>query len=277
MSTKASRAGSRRDQPHQADEGRFLHEYDPAGFPPVGVTVDIVLFTIRAGKLQVLLVQRGAHPYRGAWALPGGFVTPGEDLDEAARRELAEEAGLRTFPQHLEQLRAYGAPERDPRMRVITIAYVGMTPDLPSPTAGSDAEQAHFWPAEDLDLATGERTDDAPALAFDHHRIIADGLDRVRSKLEYTPLATRFAEDRFTLADLRRVYETVWGVDLHPANFRRKVLSTSGFVEPIGQKGPAHSPEGRAAELYLAGDAELLHPAMLRPQLAERVRPRRGS
>lgn len=274
MSTKDTGSISRR-QPRGATEDRFLRDYDPAAFPPVAITVDVVLFTIRAGKLQVLLVQRGSHPYLGAWALPGGFVTPAEDLDEAARRELAEEAGLRTSPHHLEQLGAYGAPGRDPRMRVITIAYAGMTPDLPSPTAGSDAEEAHFWPVEDLDLATGEETDDAPALAFDHFRLIADGLDRVRSKLEYTPLATSFAEERFTLADLRRVYETVWGVELHPANFRRKVLSTPGFVEPIGEKGPASSPEGRAAELYRAGDADLLHPAMLRPELAERLRPKK--
>jgi 8-oxo-dGTP diphosphatase len=239
--------------------------YDPRAYPPVAVTVDMVVLTIRAGRLQVLLIERGAKPFKGEWALPGGFVQPGEDLETAARRELAEETGVRTQAGHLEQLRSYGSPDRDPRMRVITVAYVAMMPDLPTPAAGTDAAQAHYFPVEDLDLERGRATDDGPALAFDHHAIIADALERVRAKLEYTPLATAFLEQPFTLADLRRIYESVWGVPLHPANFRRKVLSTPGFVVALGTKGEPQFEEGRAAELYRAGDAELLHPAMLRP------------
>lgn len=262
---------------HRADdeERAFLETYDPTAFPPVSLTVDTVLFTIRAGTLQVLLVKRGSHPFRGHWALPGGFVRPDEDPDSAARRELQEESGLDVRPAHLEQLATYGAPGRDPRMRVVTVAYVGMMPDLPSPAAGTDATDAHFFPVQDLDLASGAETQDGPALAFDHYRIIADGLERVRAKLEYTPLATRFADERFTLADLRRIYEAVWDIDLHPANFRRKVLSTPGFVRAIGAQGKPSQPGGRSADLYRAGNAELLHPAMLRPDTAHRIRPRK--
>lgn len=256
-------------------EKKFLQSYDPSSYPRVAVTVDVVLFTIRAGRLNLLLVRRGGHPFKGDWALPGGFVVEGEDTDDAARRELAEETGLQTFAGHLEQIRTYGSPERDPRMRVITVAYLGMMPDLPSPAAGSDADEAHYWPIEDLDLATGEATEDGPALAFDHQLIIRDALERIRSKLEYTPLATSFLEEPFTLADLRRIYEAVWGAELHPANFRRKVLSTPEFVVAQGTKGRPNLPEGRVADLYRAGSAELLHPAMLRPQLAENLRPKR--
>lgn len=226
--------------------------------PPVAVTVDVVALTIRNGQLSVLLVERGAPPFEGRWALPGGFVGPDEDLDAAARRELAEETGLDTVPGHLEQLRTYGEPGRDPRMRVISTAYVGFVPDLPSPTAGSDAANARWWAVEDLD---GEAS---PELAFDHRRIIDDGVERARSKLEYTSLAAAFTEEPFTIADLRRVYEAVWGVKLHPGNFRRKVLSTPGFVEPLGVKTDPGASGGRPAELYRRGSASLLHPAMLR-------------
>ena len=224
--------------------------------PPVAVTVDVVLLTIRGGRLSVLLIERGAEPFLGAWALPGGFVEPDEDLEAAAARELVEETGVESFKGHLEQLRTYGAPGRDPRGRVVSVAYVGLVPDLPAPAAGSDAAAARWWAVEDL----GE----AP-LAFDHATIVADGTERARSKLEYTSLAASFTEEPFTLSELRRIYEAVWGVALHAPNFRRKVLSTPGFVEPIGEKRTARDGVGRPAELYRRGAATLLHPAMLRP------------
>lgn len=249
---------SERD-PRFEDEGRFLADYDPSAFPPVGLTVDVVVLTIRQGQLCVLLIRRGAHPSKGEWALPGGFVGPDEDLDDAALRELAEETGVDTAPWHLEQLRTYGAPDRDPRVRVVSVAYLGMMPDLPRPAAGTDAADARFWPVEDLE------SDDGPPLAFDHQRIVADAIERARSKLEYTSLATAFVEAPFTIADLRRVYEAVWGVPLHPANFRRKVLSAPGFVEPTGDERST----GRGwAELYRTGGGTVLHPAMLRPETA---------
>lgn len=240
------------------DEAAFLAAYDPRKYPPVAVTVDVVALTIRNGRLSVLLVERAGHPFKGRWALPGGFVDEGEDLDTAARRELAEETGLDTVPGHLEQLRTYGDPDRDPRMRVVSTAYVGFMPDLPNPVAGSDAANARWWPVEDL---SGEGS---PLIAFDHRRILDDGVERARAKLEYTPLASAFTEEPFTIADLRRVYEAVWGVTLHPGNFRRKVLSTPGFVEPLGVKSDPGATGGRPAELYRRGEATLLHPAMLR-------------
>lgn len=239
---------------HAAAERDFLARYDPRAFPPVAVTVDVAILTIRQGQLCVLLVRRGEHPYQGSWALPGGFVRPAEAVDEAARRELAEETGIATT--YLEQLRCYGEPERDPRMRVISVAYLAITADLPHPRAGTDADQARFWPVADLDGAGGA------ALAFDHDRILADAVERARAKLEYTSLATTFLDEPFTVADVRRVYEAVWGTTLHPANFRRKVLATPGFVAPTGE---ARNTGRGWAELYRRGGTAHLHPAILRP------------
>jgi 8-oxo-dGTP diphosphatase len=239
-----------------ADEQAFLASYDPHAFPPFAVTVDLVVLTVRDGHLCTLLVRRGAHPYRGRWALPGGFVRADEDLDNAARRELTEETGLDSQA-HLEQLATYGTLNRDPRMRVISIAYLVLGPNLPRPTAGSDATDARFWPIADLTDAQ------RPTLAFDHDRILTDAVDRARAKLEYTSLATTFLEEPFTIADLRRVYEAVWGVELHPANFRRKVLSTPGLVVPTGEERAT----GRGwADLYTRGTITYLHPALLRPR-----------
>jgi 8-oxo-dGTP diphosphatase len=235
------------------EERAFLAAYDPSAYAPVAVTVDVVILTILDGQLSVLLIRRGDHPYRGRWAIPGGFVEADENLDAAARRELKEEAGVEAGV-HIEQLAAYGDPGRDPRLRVVSVAYVAMMPDVTGPRAGSDASDARFWPLAD---ALNRRR---VSLAFDHARILADALDRARAKLEYTSLAATFLDDPFTIADLRRVYETVWGVRLHAANFRRKVLSTPGFVVPTGEV------RGRGrAELYRRGTVARLHPAILRP------------
>jgi 8-oxo-dGTP diphosphatase len=242
--------------PSGGDEATFLAGYDASAYPPVGVTVDVVVLTIRQGQLCVLLVRRGTHPYKGDWALPGGFVMADESLDEAARRELIEETSVDAAPWHLEQLRTYGDPGRDPRLRVVSVGYLGLMPDLPRPLAGTDAADARFWPVADLAAKNG------PTLAFDHDTIVADGIERARAKLEYTTLATAFVEQPFTIAELRRVYEAVWGVSLHAANFRRKVLATPGFVEATGDERAT----GRGwAELYRAAQDASLHPAMLRP------------
>jgi 8-oxo-dGTP diphosphatase len=238
--------------PVNSDEASFLREYDPHAFPPVAVTVDVVPLTVRQGRLCVLLVRRAEHPHRGRWALPGGFVVPGEDLDAAAARELAEEAGLPDGSVHLEQLRSYGAPERDPRMRVISVAYLAFAPDLPRATAGSDADEARYWPVEDVD---------GTELSFDHGQILTDAVERARAKLEYTSLGATFLEEPFTVAELRRVYEAVWGHELHPANFRRKVLSTDGFLTATGEERAT----GRGwAQLFVRGGTATLHPAILR-------------
>ncbi len=229
-------------------------DYDPAAHPPFAVTVDLVVLTVRNGALQALVVRRGSDPFAGRWALPGGFVLPDEGLDGAARRELAEETGL-VAGVHLEQLASYGEPARDPRMRVITVAYLALAPDLPAPTPGGDAREACFSPVEDL-LAVPAR------LAFDHARILADGVERARSKLEYTTLGAAFCSAEFTVAQLRRVYDIVWGTALDPRNFHRKATGTPGFLEPTG--APSAAGVGRPALLYRAGPARVLHPPILR-------------
>ncbi len=287
----------------QADE-KFLAEYDPAAYPPVAVTVDVVALTISDGHLNVLLVQRAEPPFAGLWALPGGFIKTHTDsggrlhqetLEQAAGRELAEETGLLTGEGrpgaalkslgrlHLEQLRSYGDPDRDPRMRVITVAYLAFAPELPTPQAGSDAVAAAWVPIAELglpnprELVPGRRVTQrrgtSRRLAFDHARVLFDGLERARAKLEYTPLATAFVDDLFTIGELREVYETVWGERLHAPNFRRKVLSVPGFVESAGattERGGTRG--GPRAQLYRAGDARLLHPALLRTATEEQIR-----
>ncbi|MFF2778807.1 NUDIX domain-containing protein [Streptomyces sp. NPDC058052] len=232
--------------------------YDPRAFEPFAVTVDLAVLTVRGDRLHVLLVQRGQEPYAGAWALPGGFVLPRESAGTAARRELAEETGLpdaTVAGLHLEQLRTYTEPDRDPRMRVVSVAYTALVPDLPEPRGGGDAAEARWLPY-----------DEVPPLAFDHDLILADARDRVGSKLEYTCLATAFCPPEFTLGELREVYETVWGVPLDRPNFRRKVLTTPGFVEAV--EGPPRRTGGRGkpAALYRAGEATALHPPLLRPE-----------
>jgi 8-oxo-dGTP diphosphatase len=253
-------------------EAEFLANYDPGSYPPVAVTVDVVTLTIRDDELNVLLVQRGVQPCAGQWALPGGFVgsRSGEDLDETAARELAEETGQRVDGFHLEQLASYGAPGRDPRMRVISVAYLAFAPELPEPEAGSDARAAAWVPVKWLGLAAGgaQRPGLTGRLAFDHARIVADGLERARSKLEYTPLATAFVGSEFTISELRTVYETVWGQRLHAPNFHRKVTSVRGFVQETGTTTQTGGPRGGPkAQLYRRGSAGLLHPALLRPTL----------
>jgi 8-oxo-dGTP diphosphatase len=225
--------------------------------PPVAVTVDLVVLTIRHDALVALLVKRGIPPFKGRWALPGGFVLPDEDLGEAAARELAEETGLQDLPVHLEQLASYGAPRRDPRMRVVSVAYLAVGPDLPDPVAGSDAVDARW-------ALVAELLESDQALAFDHAEILRDGVERARAKLEYTPLATAFCPEPFTVTDLRHVYEAVWATELDPRNFHRKVTSLGGFLVDAGEA--QRQARGRPAQLYLPGPATLLSPPLLRTE-----------
>jgi 8-oxo-dGTP diphosphatase len=223
----------------------------------IAVTVDLVVFTIRDGDLCTLTVRRAAPPYRGRWALPGGFVLEDEGLADAAQRELAEETGLAGLQAHLEQLATYGDPGRDPRMRVVSVAYLALAAELPEPVAGTDAAAAHWRPVRELLAAP------RPArLAFDHETILADGLERARAKLEYSPLATAFCADEFTVAELRQVYEIVWGVELDPANFHRKVTGSAGFLMPTGRRTSRNG--GRPAQLYRRGPATVLNPPITR-------------
>ncbi|MBT1188874.1 NUDIX hydrolase [Streptomyces sp. CJ_13] len=281
--------------------------YDPHAFEPFAVTVDLAVFTVRAGALHVLLIRRGQEPYAGTWALPGGFVLPRESAETAARRELAEETGLApgvVAALHLEQLRTYSDPDRDPRMRVVSVAFTALVPDMPEPAAGGggDADRARWVPVGEAagpgadagsDLGAGAGSDPGAGtdlgagagadpgsdpgaelgsdpgagsgLAFDHAVILADARERVGSKLEYTCLASAFCPPEFTLGELQAVYETVWDTALDRPNFRRKVLATPGFVEAVPGAARLTGGRGKPAALYRPGPATTLHPPLLRP------------
>jgi 8-oxo-dGTP diphosphatase len=220
-------------------------DYDPTRFPPFAVTVDVVILTMAEGRLHVLLVRRGVAPYQGMWAIPGGFKRPDETLDEAARRELREETGV-DGTSLLTQFGAYGDPGRDPRMNVVTVAYLAVLREVGGVVPGSDAADAALVPASDV--LEGQRE-----LAFDHARIIRDAVERVRVDLELRGIATAFVGPTFTLAELRAVYEGVWGVHLDGANFRRSLLSDGGWVIPTGRRARPGATGGKPAELYRAG------------------------
>jgi ADP-ribose pyrophosphatase YjhB (NUDIX family) len=212
------------------------------------VTVELVVLTVRDGRLSVLLVRRDVPPHAGELALPGGFVRPQEDLLDTAARELAEGVGLALPGHHLEQLGSYAAPDRDPRGRVLGVGHLALVPDAPA-TGG------HWSPV-----------DETGPLAFDHAAILADGVERARAKLEYTTLAASFCPEPLTVTQLRQVYEAVWGARIDPRNFNRKVTSTPGFLLPTEEY--ARSGRGRPAQLFKRGPATALHPPMLRGSIA---------
>lgn len=209
------------------------------------VAVDLAVLTVRDGELTTLVVRRDGPPFAGALALPGGFVRPDEDLTDTAARELTD-IGLAVAGHHLEQLAGYAAPDRDPRGRVLSVGYLALVPDLPEP-AGRGA-----W--HPVAKATG--------LAFDHGRILADAVERARAKLEYTTLAASFCPPEFTVSQLRGIYEAVWGTELDPRNFQRKVTGTPGFLLPTDRL--VTGGRGRPAQLFQRGKAGRLHPPMLR-------------
>src|SRR5262245_18697955 len=221
--------------------------YDPTQFPPFAVTVDIVILTMSGGTLNVLLVRRGEAPYAGMWAVPGGCKRPDETLADAARRELVEETGV-DVPSLLTQFGAYGDPGRDPRMNVVTVAYLAVLRDVGEIVAGTDAAHAALVPASDV---LEERIE----LAFDHLQIVRDAVERVRVELSVSGIATAFVRTTVTMAGLRAVYEAIWGVQLDAANFRRSLVGEDGWVIPTGRTAPPGPAGGRPAELYRAGQA----------------------
>ena len=197
------------------------------------VTVDIVIFTIQAGVLKVLLVKRLIEPFIGEFAIPGGFVLEHEDLQEAAVRELKEETGVADV--YLEQLYSFGDPKRDPRGRVVTIAYFALISADRKLKAGSDAAEATWFPVDDL-----------PKLAFDHSTILNYALERLRNKLEYTTVGFQLLPEKFTLTELQEVYEAILGKKLDKRNFRRK-MSVLKILKPL----PEYRRGGqRPAQLY---------------------------
>jgi len=198
------------------------------------ITVDVIIFTLRDNALQVLLVKRRHRPHEGLWAIPGGLVQAGEPLEAAACRQLEEETGLTDV--FLEQLYTFGAPDRDPRARVITVAYLAVVPaSSVASWAEKDAGAVRWWSIHEL-----------PPLAFDHADILSYALTRLRYKLEYTAVGFELLPQTFTLTELQTAYEIVLGEDLDKRNFRRKILA-AGIIEP---SGGYRTGEGRPARLY---------------------------
>jgi 8-oxo-dGTP diphosphatase len=187
----------------------------------LSVTVDVVLFTIRDRQLQVLLIKRLAKPYVGRYALPGGFVLENESVDAAAVRELREETGVEKV--YLEQLYTFGDPKRDPRGRVITVAYYALVPNIQSLQAGTDAAEAGWFPITGL-----------PPLAFDHRKIVDYAHLRIRNKLGYTNVGFQLLPPKFTLTQLQLVHEAILGESLDKRNFRRKIAQ-QGIVKPVDE------------------------------------------
>jgi 8-oxo-dGTP diphosphatase len=223
------------------------------------VTVDVVALALADRQLHVLLVQRRYEPFAGSWALPGGFVDAGERLDEAAARELEEETGVEVPA--LEQLAAYGDPGRDPRRSTVTIAHLATLPELAGPAAADDAAAAEWVPVTRA-LGKGRAR---MGLAFDHARIVGDAVARVAAGLEDGRYAFGLLPPTFTLAALRGVYEAVWQVPLDPANFRRKVLGSRGFVVATADVASSGPDGGKPARRYRAGRTPRLDPPMRRP------------
>jgi 8-oxo-dGTP diphosphatase len=203
--------------------------------PRPSLTVDPVIFTLRDDTLQVLFVRRGEEPFMGHWALPGGFVQIDESLEDAVLRELEEETGLKEA--YLEQLYTYGDPGRDPRGRVVTIAYFALIrADAPiRDEGGHDATQACWFPVDNL-----------PSLAFDHEQIVGYALRRLRYKLEYTAVGFELLPAEFSLSELQYTYEIILGESLDKRNFRRRILE-SNIIEPTPH---LRGGEGRPARLY---------------------------
>ena len=229
------------------------------------VAVDTVVFTVQtparehrrnafltdavrssARALHVALVRRTTEPFLGSWALPGGFVRRGEELNEAVARELADATGLRPEADwYLEQLGTYRAPHRDPRQRVLSVAYFTVAHELPRLQGGGDAATSEMWPVDRIDRHV---------LAFDQADIIIDGLERVRSLLEYTTFASRFLAPAFAASEIQEVYEAVWNVRLDSGNFRRNLEKCQGFVRVDSDGRPEHPPlprgRGRPRSLW---------------------------
>jgi 8-oxo-dGTP diphosphatase len=209
--------------------------YDPARYERPSVTVDVVIFTLQERELHVLLVKRKRWPFEGRWAIPGGFVNMDESLDRAARRELEEETGVHDI--YLEQLYTFGEPKRDPRTRVISVAYIALvSADTQTLRVSDESIDVRWFPVRAL----------PGSLAFDHDVILAAGLDRLRSKLEYTTLAFQLLPEVFSILELKHIYEQILGEELDKGNFYRKIKD----AKVLEDTGLRREGRGRPTSLY---------------------------
>jgi 8-oxo-dGTP diphosphatase len=199
-------------------------------YPRPALTVDCVIFGFRESELKVLLIERAHDPYQGRWALPGGFVDMDEDLETAALRELEEETGVKDL--FVEQLFTFGRPERDPRGRVVSVAYYALVNLNDHPVfASSDAARAEWFYVDKL-----------PPLAFDHDEILEVAIQRLRGKIRYQPIGFELLPKKFTLAQLQSLYELILGTKLNKRNFRTKILKMNVLQQLEQQEGVAHRP-----------------------------------
>ena len=211
---------------------RQLTATNSAGYPaPAGLTADPVVFAPRGNRLCVLLAPRREPPYRGRWALPGGFLNPEEEPEQTAQRKLTEKTGIGAI--YLEQLATYGSPSRDPRGWIPSVAYLAL---IDAAVLREDESEARWFAVEEL-----------PPLAFGHERMVRDGIDRLRGKLWYSNIAAALLPERFTLAEARRLYEAISGVRYEISNFRR-ALDLSGMIRPTDEVRQGSA--GRPARLY---------------------------
>ncbi len=219
------------------------------------MTADVVALTLHPGHgLSVLVVRRGSKPYQGRWALPGGFVEPGEDLAAAAARELQEETGVSPSRVRLIHLGAYGAPKRDPRGRVVSAAFLTGLAASVQVEGADDADEALWMPVSE---ASRPRK-----LAFDHREILDDALSRAALLVERTGFAAQMLPRSFTVTELREVYEQLWGVELDAGNFQRKVTGVPGLLRPTGRS--VQRGRGRPAALFTARPTASIAPPLLR-------------
>ncbi|MDZ4719260.1 MAG: NUDIX domain-containing protein [Roseiflexaceae bacterium] len=209
--------------------------YDPSRYERPSVTVDVVIFTLLEKELNMLLVKRRRWPYDGHWAIPGGFINMDESLEQSARRELEEETGVRDI--YLEQLYTFGLPHRDPRTRVISIAYFAIIrADRQTLRASEESTDVRWYPVQRL----------PGPLAFDHDHILATALDRLRSKLEYTTLAFQLLPEVFSILELKYMYEQILGEELDKGNFYRKIKD----AHVLEDTGIRREGRGRPTALY---------------------------
>ena len=214
-------------------EKEFLNSYNKNEYEKPSVAVDLLVITVKDDRLKIVLVRRSEHPFKDMLSLPGVFVGINETLDEAAARGAREEAGLADI--YFEQLYTWGDIDRDPRMRIISVSYLSLTPaEKLTLSAGSRTSSAELYDVEEL-LASGEE------LAFDHRKIIGYGRERIRNKTEYSRIAFEFLPKEFTLPQLQRVYEILLGKPLYKANFRRRVAPLIDETERM-TSGDAHRP-----------------------------------